>query len=214
MSNVYDFDQARADYDKTAALSTTQDITPEDAARAFELNKVSGVPAGTIATNKDRFENDFSQRLSGTIIQNNPYLSDFINSHELHGPLVKDDLSNLDRLSDSYQRLTVQDAAVDAAKRMVRGVTGPRTPAGQIYGQGLSLQTSKAIVGIAGRFPLMVRNAVVDLINKAASGQLHQEITQGEFSRDTLDNASIVASLATTGGVPRVVGPSGYGGGG
>lgn len=204
MSNVYDFNQARRDYDATAQINTTQDVSPDDAARAFEQSKVTGVPASLIAANKEQFEKDYGGHFAGQIIQNNPHLADFVNSDPLHGPLVKDDLSNLDRLSQQYDKLGAADAQEEAARRLARGVIGPRTPAGQIYGEGLNLQTAKLIVGFAAALPKSVHDATVDLITKAATGQLHQELSEGNLSPETVLNAGTIASLGATGGIPQV----------
>src|SRR5215470_3271242 len=89
-----------------AGQSLNLDKSPDDAARAFELSKSSGVPAEAISADIPGFEEWHKKELGRQIINNNSNIAGFINAHPLHGQLIHDDLGNLDTLSRSYGRLS------------------------------------------------------------------------------------------------------------
>jgi hypothetical protein len=99
-----------------AASSISTDKSPDDAARAFELEQASGVPAESISQDIPSFEAWHKAQLAQGIVNDNPHIAEFVNAHPLHGQLIADDLGNLDKYSKTYKRLFA-----DSTKAFVGG---------------------------------------------------------------------------------------------
>jgi len=103
-----------------AASNLEPDQSPDDAARALELSKATGVPPETIAPRVQDFEAEHKRWLSQQIINNNPVISHFINSNPIHGQLINDDLGNLHTLTQGVSDLNWASAPVAGAKGFAR----------------------------------------------------------------------------------------------
>lgn len=75
--------------------------SPDDAQRAFELAQSSGVPADQIYGNLDAFERYYKSAMASQIVQQNPHLQDYANSHVLAPKISNDDWGQLDTVSHS-----------------------------------------------------------------------------------------------------------------
>lgn len=105
MTNVYDFDAARQDYQTQAGNAIGEaEHSPDDASQAFVMSKATGVPASIIADNKDDFSKVLKTKLASTILSDNPPLTAFTNSNPLHPSLIQDDISKLDDVSKSLDK--------------------------------------------------------------------------------------------------------------
>lgn len=83
---------------------TAPEYKPDDAARAFELEKSSGTPAPAILPDLENFDRDYGVKLGNEIVNNNEYLQNYINAHPLHASLSQDDLGTLDNISKNIQK--------------------------------------------------------------------------------------------------------------
>jgi conjugative element/phage-associated large polyvalent protein len=98
--------------------------SPDDAARAFELERASGAPAEAINQDIPGFEEFHKAQLAQQIVGDNPHIADFINSHPLHGQLVSDDLGALDTYSRSLSRLNGRHAFQAGVEEFAKGFGG------------------------------------------------------------------------------------------
>ncbi len=81
--------------------------SPDDAARALELEQATGVNSSAIAGDLEGFERQTKARMAGDIVQNNNHVADYINSHPLAAQLSSDDLGNLDAVSEKLKPLNI-----------------------------------------------------------------------------------------------------------
>lgn len=81
------------------------DEDPEQAARAVELSESSGIPPTAIYGDVEGFERTYKAALSSQLIQNNPILANYLNSHPMAPRLSHDDLGNLDQAIDSINKI-------------------------------------------------------------------------------------------------------------
>lgn len=166
--------------------------SPDDAQRAFELSKSSGVPAESIGADPTEFDKIYKAQLGQTLIQHNSYISDFINDHPLHGQLVSDDLPNLHALTKHVESIPLGDPFELAAQRVRESVT-KRTAIGPATRMPEAM--AAAIVG----FPIWLTKAAHDLVEAARTGQLHQMLSEGTIDKETALNALNVAGAAAAG---------------
>ena len=80
-------------------------INPDQTARAYELEKLTGVPASIIGTGDSltNFEANHRAKLASDIVANNQHISDYVQSHPLAAQVSNDDYGNLDSLSQKIQ---------------------------------------------------------------------------------------------------------------
>lgn len=79
--------------------------SPDDAARALELEQSTGVSAPAIAGDLPEFERQTKSRMAGDIVRNNNYIADYINSHPMAAQLSSDDYGNMDAASEALTPL-------------------------------------------------------------------------------------------------------------
>src|SRR5882762_2297812 len=87
---------------QASALTSFED-NPDEAARAYQLSKATGIPAEAVHGNLEQAENQYKGALVGHLLKNNPYLQDYVNSHPLAGAISNDDYGQLDRISQKLQ---------------------------------------------------------------------------------------------------------------
>src|SRR5258707_7457892 len=90
-----------------ASLAVTSDIdaNPDQAARAMELSRSSGVDGSIIYNDLDEFERNYKAQMAGAIVRNNPHLTEFVRSNPMVPKLVNDDYGTLDSLSSKLSVL-------------------------------------------------------------------------------------------------------------
>jgi len=77
--NIADFSNRRAQAQAQLAL----DDSPDDAARAIDLGKATGIPAPVVHSDLERVDSDYKAKLTSGIINNNQFIRDYINAHPL-----------------------------------------------------------------------------------------------------------------------------------
>lgn len=125
--------------------------SPDDAARALELEQATGVNSSAIAGDLEGFEKRTKSQMAGDIVRNNNYVADYINSHPLAAQLSNDDLGNLDAAS---QKLSVPylSAPANLGHSAIEGFTeGFKKGFGdQPWGSWAEDQDHKLLSAIAG----------------------------------------------------------------
>lgn len=79
------------------------DANPDDAARALLLSESTGAHPALIDADLEGFEKQYKARLTSEILNNNPYLRDYVNSHPLAAKVSNDDFGQLDVMSHHLQ---------------------------------------------------------------------------------------------------------------
>lgn len=92
-------DQARIN------LVAAQDDEPDQAARAMELEKATGVPATAIYGDLEGFERQNRAALGSGIVSDNEYIADYLNSHPMAARVSHDDVGQLDTASRAISGL-------------------------------------------------------------------------------------------------------------
>lgn len=82
----------------------TADDNPDEAARAVDLERSTGVPAPVIAANVPAFEQVHKQALATQILRSNPALIDYVRSHPLAAAVSNDDWPQLAEVAKSSTR--------------------------------------------------------------------------------------------------------------
>lgn len=93
---------------------------PDDAARAVDLGKATGVAAPVVAADLDSFEQIHKQSLANQIMRSNPALIDYVRNHPMAASVSNDDWSNLADVSKSSDRLHSL-LALDPARGAMEG---------------------------------------------------------------------------------------------
>ena len=84
------------------------DFDPDQAARAMELEKATGVPSTAIYGDVDGVEAQHTAALAGDIVRNNPHIADYVNSHPRNSG-SNGDLGQLDEVSQRLDKLNKED---------------------------------------------------------------------------------------------------------
>lgn len=113
IENVVGGSQASA----SAGMVSNTEANPDDAARAFELAQSSGVPVEQIYGNLDSFERMYKGAMALQIVQQNPHLQDYANSHQLAPVVSNDDWGNLDTVSHAVKKV-----GLDAGSLLNQGI--------------------------------------------------------------------------------------------
>lgn len=103
IQSMFDGNRANA---RTATTASIND-SPDDAARALELSEATGVDASIIHGDVEGFEQQHKAGLASKIVNDNQYISDYVNSHPLAAKLSNDDYGQLDTVSGHLQRLGI-----------------------------------------------------------------------------------------------------------
>lgn len=89
---------------RAQAVSGMED-NPDEAARAVELSKVSGVPPAAILGDLQGFEDSHKRRMASEIIRSNQHLVDYVNADPMHSRVSSDDYGQLDAVSQHVSRI-------------------------------------------------------------------------------------------------------------
>lgn len=88
----------------TIQSATSADQKPNDAARAIELSKDTGVPATVIHQDLPDFESKLKGSIGSHIIRANPIIQDYIHHHPLAAAVSNDDWGQLDAASEEMKK--------------------------------------------------------------------------------------------------------------
>ena len=82
---------------------TSLDDNPDDATRAHDLSKDTGVPPALVYGNLENFEQQHKATLTAELLKNNQFLADYADSHPLAAKISNDDWGQLDQISQLAQ---------------------------------------------------------------------------------------------------------------
>lgn len=99
MSDYSNVIQGMFGTDPATDVTANINADPDGAARSIELSRSSGVPAPIINTDVDTFESNHKAAMASSLVSNNSYIMDYVNSHPLASSVSNDDYGNLDTLS-------------------------------------------------------------------------------------------------------------------
>ena len=178
MTDFSDAISATDAQNQAVRASVNSDTSPDQAARAFMLESLSGAPAQHIAGDMEGFEQGQKDSIGQDIIKNNGYIADFVRAHPLHGALVSDDLGNLDNMTKSYERL-VSKPGKAALKGFAEGFGDDAI--GSVYPNYINTK-NQALLSLAAPIGIPF-----EIISRAISGGLHgiyegtKELTGSEY---------------------------------
>lgn len=99
MSDYSNVIQGMFSTEPQANVAASSDINPDQSARAYELEKATGVPSSIINGDLDSFERSSRTALANRVVSSNSYIQDYVQSHPLAASISNDDYGNLDKLS-------------------------------------------------------------------------------------------------------------------
>lgn len=149
-------------------VTSNIDVDPDQTARAYQLERVTGVPASIIGGDLDRFETQSKAAIANHIVSGNSYIQDYVQSHPLASQISNDDYGNLDTISghlkylDGLHRILTpwmdHDQVEDPLKRFKEtGELGSWIPEEDRKNYPL---TSRLIGGLAAPIELTLKGAM------------------------------------------------------
>lgn len=125
----------RARVQATTSIADSAD----DAARAVQVEQETGIPSGALLDNPE-LELDHRAALTANIVDNNPYLQDYINAHPLAAKVSNDDWGSLDEASQRIEEVGHRPLLGQFVEGFKEGFGGPqlgewmlRDPRGQEF---------------------------------------------------------------------------------
>jgi hypothetical protein len=104
------------------------EVNPDDAAKAQQLARATGAGPSLVYGNLENFEQQHKAALTSAILDNNPYIRDYIQTHPLGSKISNDDWGNLDKFSQLLQSTPagrLGTSVVQAAKDFGEGYGRP-----------------------------------------------------------------------------------------
>lgn len=103
---------------RQAAGIATQSLedNPDDAARAMQLADATGVHPAVIHGDLENFEREQKAGVATSIINDNKFIQDYLNSHSMAAKVSNDDYGNLDALSEAVEKHNKESILVNALK--------------------------------------------------------------------------------------------------
>jgi len=101
----------------TARVQTSADANPDQAAKSISIGDSLGVPPAAVNQDFKNFERIHGVQTNSGIVTDNPAIKGYINNHPLAASVSKDDLPQLDRVSQSI----AQAAEPSIWQRMFEG---------------------------------------------------------------------------------------------
>jgi hypothetical protein len=98
------------------------DANPEDAVKAQQLARATGAGPATVYGNLENFEQQHKAALTSNILDANPYIRDYIQTHPLGSKIINDDYGQLDKFSQALQKATGVTTLTQAAKDFGEGM--------------------------------------------------------------------------------------------
>lgn len=124
----------------TSGVTGSIEDSPDDAARAFELAQSSGIPADQIYGNLDSFQRFHKASMASQLVQGNPYLQDYANSHPLAPTISNDDWGTLDTVSQHMQKLPKESSLAYGIRRFREAVDYPIDATAETLKEGFGNQ--------------------------------------------------------------------------
>ena len=118
-SDDYDADVQAIGRAPGAIAAQAATANPDQAARSYNLSKVTGAPVTTIE-NDPEFEARIKARAAGSIVNANPQLRSYVVGNPSAAKVSSDDLSQLDTISKTVnepQRIRANDSVIGAANK-------------------------------------------------------------------------------------------------
>jgi len=132
MTDIYNFPTApppvdfevEDPFEKLAVGRTisTLDDDPQEAARAIELEKSTGVNSSVIHADLEEFEANARAAATAQLVRGNLKISDYLNSHPLAPVVSNGDLSNLDKASYAIKSLPKGFGTLLAAQEVAKAL--------------------------------------------------------------------------------------------
>lgn len=120
-----------------AQVAANINVNPDDSARAYELEKATGVPSSIISGDMESFEAQHKAAVAGDIVSGNPYIGEYVNSHPLASQVSNDDYGQLDTISQHLQSLqNSTSTALGPLRGMLGGVRGVISSLGDAFTHG------------------------------------------------------------------------------
>lgn len=101
---------------------------PDQAARALELSRASGVPASAIFGDLDEFERQQKSQLASQIVQGNTHLADWVQSSPMVPKIANDDYGNLDTVSVRTSEMSLPMRVLRAPEALGKIMFGEGDP--------------------------------------------------------------------------------------
>lgn len=188
MSFVDDFFNDRAA--AREAVVGVADTNPDEAARAIQISKVTGVPSIAVAQDLPSFERDAKNDIATDIINNNPALQEYINSNPMAARVSSDDWGTLDAVTNKVAGLSagLNKTLIHTAHAFMEGVTEPGGVGSWMYRTPESAKATENIPFIsrvaytALGLPLEAISRVAGGLTKAAGPFVEQ--TYGNITGD------------------------------
>lgn len=107
-----------------ALQSATADIeaSPDEATRAIELSKSTGVHPTTILGDLESFERGNKATLASDIIRNNAFISDYVSSQPMASKISNDDYGQLDAASQAVGKLGLVGRFMQADSAVTKSI--------------------------------------------------------------------------------------------
>ena len=97
-SSPVDFIEAQRQRGAMLAMSASE-ADPDDASRAYDLSKTTGVNPALIHTDTEAFNNKVKSAITSKLVLNNDFLAEYARSHPLAPTISNDDWGQLDKVA-------------------------------------------------------------------------------------------------------------------
>jgi hypothetical protein len=104
--NILDFQNPDSERAWRSQVAISAEDSPDDAARALDLASATGADSGRVYDNLEDYDAHTKVAMSHQVVQSNGFLQQFVLSHPLAPKIANDDYGNLDKLSQSYTKIT------------------------------------------------------------------------------------------------------------
>jgi hypothetical protein len=177
---------------RRATVGAINDLeaNPDDAARAQQLAEATGAGPGLVYGNLESFEQQHKAALTSQILDNNPFIRDYIQTHPLGSKISNDDWGQLDAFSQALQATPagrLGTSVVQAAKDFGEGYGPP----GLFGNAPRSLEEAQAHPGLGALMALgTIAGAPLDLAFRAPGGIINAVIQSIRRSYETITGKS------------------------
>lgn len=161
-------------------LTAAQDADPEQAARSVELEKATGVPATAIYGDLDGFERQNKAEMGSSIVADNHYIADYLNSHPMAPRISHDDIGQLDVASYHLHDLVGKDTALgkwlkrdDISRSFMEGFGDQPLGSSAVIHQNRPEDLEWALSHPAVAALAMTAMTPVELLSRSVSGMVH-----------------------------------------
>lgn len=104
-----------------AAATVDLDANPDDAVRAGQLAKATGIPAPVVYGDLEHYDNQYKAGLTQQLLQNNPELRAYVAGNPMAAKVSNDDYGVLDAVSDAVKKYwAIEQRRDQPAQEMVK----------------------------------------------------------------------------------------------